>query len=147
MVFILFSAVRPPWNHYHDGISHWSFRVRKTVWRPKLVPRLKKFFAPSCRGELWSEKPAGLGLRQRIIKRQSENRPKRNTILNLKLQLMVRPVVAGIQNHDLEPESNIKRISAGIGPWLLVSHSRQGLAKLLPVKKPVGLRINPWIMS
>ena len=140
MVFILLSAVRPPWNHYHDGINHWSFRVRKTVWRPKLVPRLKKFFAPSCRGELWSEKPAGLGLRQRIIKRQSENRPKRNTILNLKLQLMVRPVVEGIQNHDLEPESNIKRLSACIGLFLLVSNGRQSLAKLLPVDSLVKLK-------
>ena len=46
---------------------------------------------------------------------------------------MVRQVVAGIQNHDLEPESNIKRLSTGIGFWLLVSNGRQSLAKLLPV--------------
>ena len=46
---------------------------------------------------------------------------------------MVRQVVAGIQNHDLEPESNIKRLSAGIGLWLLVSNGLQSLAKLLPV--------------
>ncbi|MAT79059.1 hypothetical protein CMK14_28510 [Candidatus Poribacteria bacterium] len=46
---------------------------------------------------------------------------------------MVRPVVAGIQNHDLEPESNTKRFSAGIGLPLLVSNGRQSLAKLLLV--------------
>tara|TARA_B100001245_G_C22639252_1_gene314458 strand:- start:237 stop:530 length:294 start_codon:yes stop_codon:yes gene_type:complete len=45
----------------------------------------------------------------------------------------VRPVVAGIQNHDLEPESNIKRLSVCIGLWLLVSNGHQSLAKLLPV--------------
>jgi len=70
------------------------------------------------------EKPDGLGLRQRIVKTQSQNRQKRNAILNLKLKLMVRQIVAGIQNHDLEPESNIKRLSAGIGLWLLVSNGR-----------------------
>ena len=42
-------------------------------------------------------------------------------------------MIAGIQNHDLEPESNIKRLSAGIGLWLLVSNGRQSLAKLPPV--------------
>ena len=95
---------------------------------------------------------------------------KRNAILDLKLQLMVRPVVAGIQNHDLEPEPNIKRLSACIGLWLLVSNGRQSLAKLLPVdslvkfqqrvavavelfktvcqsKSSAGLRIYPWMMS
>ena len=46
---------------------------------------------------------------------------------------MVRQVVAGIQNHDLEPESNIKRLSVCIGLWLLVSNGHQSLAKLLPV--------------
>ena len=89
-----------------------------------MVPRLKKFFTPSCRGELEVEKPDGLGLRQRIVKTQSQNRQKRNAILNLKLKLMVSQIVAGIQNHDLEPESNIKRLSAGIGLWLLVSNGR-----------------------
>ena len=69
--FILLSAVTLPWNCYHAGSNHLSFRGRKTVLRPKLVPRLKKFFAPSCRGELWSEKADGLGLRQRIVKTQS----------------------------------------------------------------------------
>ena len=82
---------------------------------------------------LLSEKLDGLGLRQRIVKTQSQNRQKRNTTLDLKLQLMVRPVVAGIQNHDLEPESNTKRFSAGIGLPLLVSNGRQSLAKLLLV--------------
>ena len=48
--FILLSGVRLLWDHYHAGSNHWSFRGRKTVLRPKLVPRLKKFFAPSCRG-------------------------------------------------------------------------------------------------
>merc|ERR1712096_198571 len=120
-------------NCYHAGSNHLSFRGRKTVLRPKLVQRLKKFFAPSCRGELRAEKPDGLGIRQRIVKTQSQNRQKRNTILNLKLKLMVRQVVAGIQNHDLEPESNIKRLSACIGLWFLVSHGRQSLAKLPPV--------------
>ena len=102
-------------------------------------------------GPFGAEKPFGgrdgLGIGLCIVKTQSQNRPKRNTIPDLKLQLTVRPVGAGIQNHNLEPESNINRLSAGIGLWLLVSHSRQGLAKLLPVKKPAGLRINPWIMS
>ena len=69
--FILLSAVRLPWNRYHAGSNHFSFQVRKTVLTPKLVPRLKKFFAPSCRGELWSEKADGLGLRPRIVKTQS----------------------------------------------------------------------------
>ena len=102
-------------------------------------------------GPFGAEKPFGgrdgLGIGLCIVKTQSQNRPKRNTIPDLKLQLTVRPVGAGIQNHNLEPESNINRLSAGIGLWLLVSNGRQGLAKLLPVKKPVGLRINPWIMS
>ena len=120
--FILLSAVKLPWNLYHAGSNHLSFRGRKTVLRPKLVPRLF-FFAPSCRGELWSEKADGLGLRQRIVKIQSQNRPKRNAILDLRLQLMVRPVVAGIQNYDLEPESNTKRLSACVGLWLLVSNT------------------------
>ena len=68
---------------------------------------------------MWSEKADGLGLRPRIVKIQSQNRPKRNVILDLKRQLMVRPVVAGIQNHDLEPEPNIKRLSAcmDFGSW------------------------------
>ena len=79
-----FSGVRLPRSHYHDGINHCSFRGRKTVLRPKLVPRLKKFFAPSCRDELWAEKPNGLGFRQRIVKIQSQNR---NSILDLKLKL------------------------------------------------------------
>ena len=96
-------------------------------------PWLKKFFAPSCRSELKSEKADGFGIRHSIVKTQSQNRQKRNTTLDLKLQLMVRPVVAGIQNHDLEPESNTKRFSAGIGLPLLVSHGRQSLAKLPPV--------------
>ena len=85
-------------------------------------PRLKKFFAPSCRSELWSEKPDGLGLRLSIVKTQSQNKPKRNAILDLKLKLMVRPVIAGTQNHDLEAESNIKRISAYIELWLSVAN-------------------------
>ena len=51
-------------------------------------------------------------------------RQKRNAILDLKLQLMVKPVVAGIQNHGLEPESNINRLSAGIGLPFLVSNGR-----------------------
>ena len=78
-----------------------------------MVPRLKKFFAPSCRGELWSEKPDGLGLRLSIVKTQSQNRPKRNAILDLKLQLIVRPVVAGIHNHDLDLSLTAK----GFGSW------------------------------
>ena len=53
---------------------------------------------------------------------------------------MVRPVVAGIQNHDLEPESNSKRLSAGIGLWLLVSNGRQSLTKLLPVDSLVKFK-------
>jgi len=36
---------------------------------------------------LLSEKPDGLGLRQRIVKTQSQNRQKRNAILDLKLKL------------------------------------------------------------
>ena len=88
--FILLSGVRLLWDHYHAGSNHWSFRGRKTVLRPKWVPRLKKFFAPSCRGELWPEKADGLGIRQRIVKTQSENRQKRNAILDLKLKLIGR---------------------------------------------------------
>ena len=84
---------------------------------------------------MWPEKADGLGLRLSIVKTQSQNRQKRNATLDLKLQLMVRPVVAGIQNHDLEPESNIKRLSVCIGLPLLASNGRQSLAKLLPVKK------------
>ena len=53
---------------------------------------------------------------------------------------MIRQVVAGIQNHDLEPESNIKRLSTGIGLWLLVSNGRQSLAKLLPVDSLVKFK-------
>ena len=119
---ILLSAVRQPWNRYHAGINHLPYLGRKTVLTPKLVPRLKKFFAPSCRSELWSEKPDGLGLRHCIVKTQSQNRQKRNAILDLKLKL--KTGVAGVQNHNLEPESNIKRLSAGIGLWLLVSNGR-----------------------
>ena len=119
---ILLSAVRQPWNRYHAGINHLPYLGRKTVLTPKLVPRLKKFFAPSCRSELWSEKPDGLGLRHCIVKTQSQNRQKRNAILDLKLKL--KTSVAGVQNHNLEPESNIKRLSAGIGLWLLVSNGR-----------------------
>ena len=69
--FILLSAVTLPWNCYHAGSNHFPFLSRKTGLRPKLVPRLKKFFAPSCWGELGVEKPDGLGLRQRIVKTQS----------------------------------------------------------------------------
>ena len=74
-------------------------------------------------GPFGAEKPFGgrdgLGIGLCIVKTQSQNRPKRNTIPDLKLQLMVRPVVAGIQNHDLEPEPNIKRLSAcmDFGSW------------------------------
>ena len=49
--FILSSAVRLPWNYYHAGSNHLFFRGRKTVLRPKLVQRLKKFFTQFCRGE------------------------------------------------------------------------------------------------
>ena len=93
----------------------------------EIGPTAEKVFRSVLPGELWSEKADGLGLRQRIVKTQSQNRQKRNAILNLKLKLMVRQIVAGIQNHDLEPESNIKRLSAGIGLWLLVSNSLQNL--------------------
>ena len=76
----------------------------------------------------------GLVLRLRMYRQDSKpDRQKRNAILDLKLRLMVRPVVAGIQNHDLEPEPNIKRLSACIGLWLLVSNGLHSLAKLLPV--------------
>ena len=88
---------------------------------------------------MWPEKADGLGLRLSIVKTQSQNRQKRNATLDLKLQLMVRPVVAGIQNHDLEPESNIKRLSVCIGLPLLASNGRQRLAKLLPVDSLVQL--------
>ena len=88
--FIFLSGVRLRWNRYHAGISHWSFLGRKTVLTSKLVPRLKKFFAQSCQGELWSEKPDGLGLRHGIVKTQSQNRQKRNAILDLKLKLKIR---------------------------------------------------------
>ena len=131
--FILLSAVKLLWNRYYAGSNHLSFRGRKTVLRPKVVQRLKKFFALSYRSELKSEKADGFGIRHSIVKTQSQNRQKRNTTLDLKLQLMVRPVVAGIQHHDLEPESNTKRFSAGIGLPLLVSNGRQSLAKLPPV--------------
>ena len=69
--FILLSAVRLPWNRDHAGSNHFPFLSRKTGLRPKLVPRLQKFFTPSCRGELRAEKPDGLGIRQRIVKTQS----------------------------------------------------------------------------
>ena len=76
-----------------------------------------------------------------MVKIQSQNRPKRNAILDLKLQLMVRQIVAGIQNHDLEPESNIKRLSPGIRLPLLVANGRQSfLAKLLPVDSLVKFK-------
>ena len=67
-------------------------------------PTTEKSFLPRPAGALGVEKP---------------DRLKRNAILDLKLQLMVRPVVAGIQNHDLEPEPNIKRLSAcmDFGSW------------------------------
>ena len=49
--FILLSAVKLLWNRYYAGSNHLSFRGRKTVLRPKLVQRLKKFFTQFCRGE------------------------------------------------------------------------------------------------
>jgi len=88
--FILLSAVRLPWNRYHAGINHLSFLGQETVLTPKLVPRLKKFFAQACRSELWSEQPDGLGIRHRIVKTRSLNRQKRNAILDLKLKLKSR---------------------------------------------------------
>ena len=114
--FILLSGVTLPWNLYHGGINHWSFRGRKTVLRPKLVPRLKRFFAPSCRGcwGLKSQMDFGLVLRLRMSRQDSKpDRPKRNAILDLKLQLIVRPVGAGIHNHDLDLSLTAK----GFGSW------------------------------
>ena len=111
--FILLSTVRLLWDHYHAGSNHLPFRGGKS------------FLLRSAGVKLWSEKADGLGLRQRIVKTQSQNRQKRSAILDLKLKLMVRQLVAGIQNHDLEPEFNIKRLAACIGFWLLVSNSRQ----------------------
>ena len=49
--FILLSAVKLLWNRYYAGSNHLSFRGRKTVLKPKLVQRLKKFFTQFCRGE------------------------------------------------------------------------------------------------
>ena len=77
-------------------------------------PTTEKSFLPRPAGALGVEKP---------------DRLKRNAILDLKLQLMLRPVVAGIQNHDLEPESNINRRSAGIGLPFLVSNGRQNVGQ------------------
>ena len=33
--FILLSGVTLPWNLYHAGINHWSFRGLQTVFRPR----------------------------------------------------------------------------------------------------------------
>ena len=68
-----------------------------------------------------------------IVKTQTEKTHKRNAILYLKLKLIVREVVQGIKNHDLEHEYNIKRLSACIGLSLFVSNCLKSFAKLLPV--------------
>ena len=102
--FILLFTVRLLWDHYHAGSNHWSLSGPKNRLEAENAPTTEKVFCPVLPGALEVEKP---------------DRLKRNAILDLKLQLMVRPVVAGIQNHDLEPEPNIKRLSAcmDFGSW------------------------------
>ena len=114
-------------------MNNLSFLGRKTVLRPKIVQLRKKFFDQSCLDQLLSEKSDGLSIRHRIVKTQTEKTQNRNAILDLKLQLIVREVVSEIKTHDLEHESNIKRLPFCIGLWLFVSNHLKSLAKLLPV--------------
>ena len=85
--FILCSAVRRALEPLLCWQQLLVLSGLKTCFEAEISSMTENFFAPSCQGELWSEKADGLGIRHRIVEAQNQNKQKGNAILDPKLKL------------------------------------------------------------
>ena len=132
-ILVLLPAVTLFWSRYNAGINYLAFLGGKTVFVKKSIELIKQLFDKLCFGQLFSEQPYSLCIRDRITQRQSKEPHKAEPVSDLKFNLVIGEVIQRLQYHDFEHKDNIKGFSSRGRFSFYISYSFKRPAELFPI--------------
>lgn len=118
---------------YDAGVNNLALSRLKATFSKMAVKLLKQFVDDARRYQVFSESPHRRCVRHLTAQMESKKPAERVTVEYLKLQRLVREVVQGLEDQNLEHQDNVIRFGPGGGFLLLAP----GFLKLWPKYLPI----------
>jgi len=136
-LLIFVTAVALFRRRHYGRVYYLAFPRAEALFPQETVELFKEFFLKAKFAELLPEKPYRLGVGHSAVEVKVKKTHERNAVFDLVLKRIVREVVEGLQNEDLEHQHHIERLASGTAfPFLFIYLSKFG-TELLPWHKPV----------